>query len=104
MSAERPFTVGIAGAGIAGLGAAIGLRRAGHDVEVGEQLFLCHMSIRHTCSSNTETETKIFERSQFKNEVGAAITITPNATRVLDHWEFDYEKAGAVENHQVCFD
>jgi salicylate hydroxylase len=71
-----PFQIGIIGAGIAGLGAAIGLRRAGHDVEV-------------------------FEQSQFKNEVGAAITITPNGTRVLDYWGFDHGKAGGVSSEQA---
>ena len=71
-----PLRIGIIGAGIAGLGAAIALRRAGHEVEV-------------------------FEQSQFKNEVGAAITITPNGTRVLNHWGFDHEKARGVKSEQV---
>ncbi len=48
-----------------------------------------------------EDSEQVFERSQFKDEVGAAITITPNATRVLDHWSFDYAITGAVENRQV---
>ncbi|KAK3364620.1 hypothetical protein B0T25DRAFT_470872 [Lasiosphaeria hispida] len=71
-------TAGIVGAGIAGLSAAIGLRRAGWDVEV-------------------------FERSQFKNEIGAAISVPPNATRVLDHWGFDFARAGAVPNQASRF-
>ncbi|KAK0725912.1 hypothetical protein B0H67DRAFT_681144 [Lasiosphaeris hirsuta] len=71
-------TAGIIGAGIAGLAAAIGLRRAGWDVEV-------------------------FERSQFKNEIGAAISVPPNAARVLDHWGFDRERAGAVPNQASRF-
>ncbi|ORY69705.1 uncharacterized protein BCR38DRAFT_480877 [Pseudomassariella vexata] len=64
--------VGIIGAGIGGLSAAIGLRRAGAQVE-------------------------IFERSTFTNEVGAALTITPNGSRILDSWGFDAVKAGIVE-------
>lgn len=56
----------VVGAGIAGLAAAIALRRAGWEVEV-------------------------FERSTFKNEIGAAITVGANATRVLDRWGFDFE-------------
>lgn len=68
--------VGIVGAGIAGLSASIGMRRAGHEVEV-------------------------FEQSQFKNEVGAAITITPNGILVLKKWGFDFEKAQAIEGKQV---
>jgi salicylate hydroxylase len=67
---------GIIGAGIAGLAAAIALRRAGWQCEV-------------------------FERSTFKNEIGAAISVTPNATRCLDHWGFDTAKARPVENQQM---
>jgi salicylate hydroxylase len=69
--------VGIIGAGIAGLSSAIALQRAGHSVEV-------------------------FEQSQFKSEVGAAITVTPNGALVLKEWGFDFDKAGAVEAKQVC--
>lgn len=64
----RVLQCGVVGAGVAGLGAAIALSNAGHDVE-------------------------IFERSQFKQEVGAAITMTPNAGLILDHWGFDQEAA-----------
>ncbi|KAK4247617.1 3-hydroxybenzoate 6-hydroxylase [Corynascus novoguineensis] len=67
---------GVVGAGIAGLAAAIALRRAGWDVEV-------------------------FERSQFKNEIGAAITVTPNAAMVLRRWGFDMEKAMAMLNQSM---
>ncbi|KAL2261980.1 hypothetical protein VTK26DRAFT_2813 [Humicola hyalothermophila] len=63
----------VVGAGIAGLSAAIALRRAGWHVEV-------------------------FEKSQFKNETGAAITVTPNAAVVLDRWGLDREQAQAVPN------
>jgi thioredoxin reductase len=41
MSSERVLQVGIVGAGIAGLGAAVALRRAGHDVEVSLQCLFC---------------------------------------------------------------
>ena len=51
----------VIGAGIAGLSSATALRRAGWRV---------------TC----------FEKSRFKNEVGAAITVPPNATVALAHW------------------
>ncbi|RAL08757.1 FAD/NAD(P)-binding domain-containing protein [Aspergillus homomorphus CBS 101889] len=62
-----PLKVVIFGAGLAGLGAAIALTRAGHDVEV------------------------------FLNEVGAAIHVAPNATRILRDWGCDAEGLQAVE-------
>lgn len=65
------LNVGIVGAGIAGLSAAIGLSHAGHVVEV-------------------------FEKSRFANEVGAAIHVCPNATRILQNWGFDFVKSRAV--------
>ncbi|KAL6704163.1 hypothetical protein ACN47E_008723 [Coniothyrium glycines] len=61
-----PLKVIIVGAGLGGLGAAIAFTKAGHDVE-------------------------IFERSSFHNEVGAAIHLAPNATRVLTAWGLDLD-------------
>ncbi|KAI0153204.1 FAD/NAD(P)-binding domain-containing protein [Xylariaceae sp. FL1272] len=61
----------IVGAGIGGLGAAVALTRAGHDVEV-------------------------YERSSFCNEVGAAIHVQPNSTRVLKSWGCDLRTLAAV--------
>ncbi|RGP78781.1 hypothetical protein FLONG3_2979 [Fusarium longipes] len=68
--------VGVIGAGIGGLSAAIALRRTGAQVE-------------------------IFERSNFQNEIGAAITITPNGMRVLQTFGFDATVARGVENKQM---
>ncbi|KAI9801589.1 MAG: hypothetical protein M1825_003268 [Sarcosagium campestre] len=65
---DRPLKVIIVGAGIAGLSAAVGLRRAGHDVE-------------------------IFEQSSFANEIGAAIHLCPNASRIVLKWGLDPVKA-----------
>ena len=93
MSETKTLRCGIVGAGIGGLGAAIALQRAGHDVE-------------------------IFERSAFKNEIGAAITLTPNANLILERWGFDAGKAGETDkcqyrclrwdtlevDHHDCFD
>jgi len=59
-----PLNIIIVGAGIAGLSAALSLRRAGHHVT-------------------------IYERSDLNNEVGAAITVPPNATRSLLAWGLD---------------
>ncbi|KAI0446064.1 FAD/NAD(P)-binding domain-containing protein [Xylaria telfairii] len=68
-------TAGIVGAGLAGLSAAIALRRAGFQVQV-------------------------YERSLFKNENGAAITTPPDAVRILRQWDPDLDCARPVPN--VC--
>jgi salicylate hydroxylase len=65
--------VAIIGAGVAGLSAAIALRRSGWQ-----------------CT--------LYERSSFKNELGAAISVSPPATRCLDRWGFDYNKAQPTAN------
>ncbi|KAF2167288.1 hypothetical protein M409DRAFT_22715 [Zasmidium cellare ATCC 36951] len=60
-STTETLNVAVIGAGIAGLSAGIAVRRAGHHVT-------------------------IFERSTFKNEVGAAITMPPQSSRILRKW------------------
>ncbi|KXH68699.1 hypothetical protein CSAL01_12147 [Colletotrichum salicis] len=66
-----PLKILIAGGGIAGLSAAVGLRRAGHEVHV-------------------------YERSALNNEIGAAIHVCPNAARALLAWGLDPIKAKFV--------
>ncbi|KAK2596315.1 hypothetical protein N8I77_013211 [Diaporthe amygdali] len=61
----------IVGGGIAGFSAAISLRRAGHTV-------------------------RIYERSSFNNEIGAAIHVPPNASRALLAWGLDPKGAKFV--------
>ena len=68
---SQPLDILIAGGGICGLSCAIALRRSGHT-------------------------TRILERSQFTNEVGAAITIPPSASRVLQSWGFDFQAARMI--------
>ena len=68
----------IAGGGICGLSCAIALRRAGHTV-------------------------RVLERSQFANEVGAAVTVPPNASRVLQSWDFDFHAARMIKFYGVDF-
>ncbi len=65
-AATEPFTmhVVVVGAGIAGLTAAIALRRSGHTVT-------------------------IYEKSHFNNELGAAINVPPNVGRFLLRWGLD---------------
>ncbi|KAH7360729.1 salicylate hydroxylase [Rhexocercosporidium sp. MPI-PUGE-AT-0058] len=72
MSAQSaPLNILIAGAGIAGLSAAISCRHAGHNVQ-------------------------LFERSALNNELGAAIHICPNASRGLLAWGMDPMRARFV--------
>lgn len=63
-----PLSIIIVGAGIAGLCAAVALRQAGHEVTV-------------------------FEKSHFAAEVGAALLLSSNGTRVLDRLGFSFERA-----------
>ncbi|KAK4445338.1 3-hydroxybenzoate 6-hydroxylase [Podospora aff. communis PSN243] len=76
-SSQQPTAI-IIGAGISGLSASIALRRAGFHVT-------------------------IYEKSLFNNEIGAAISVPPNATRVLDRWGFDVHAHGAVPNEASRF-
>src|SRR5215469_448971 len=75
-SSQEPLSIAIIGAGIAGLSSAIALRRSNHKVTV-------------------------YERSSFKQEIGAAISIPPNAVRVLDRWSFSFPAAKASEILQI---
>lgn len=63
---ESHPTASVIGAGIAGLSAAVALRRAGWIVEV-------------------------FEKSSMRHETGAAITLMTVATAILDNWGFECE-------------
>ncbi|KAF1936600.1 FAD/NAD(P)-binding domain-containing protein [Clathrospora elynae] len=73
-----PLKVTIVGAGLGGLAAAIALTKAGHDVEV-------------------------FEKSSFHSEVGAAIHLAPNATRVLSALGFDMKTMDPVPCDHLSF-
>ena len=68
----------VVGAGIAGLSAAISLRRAGHCVH-------------------------IYERSAMNSEVGAAIHVPPNATRFLTAWGLDPVLWRFVQSRRITY-
>ncbi|TIC92552.1 6-hydroxynicotinate 3-monooxygenase [Colletotrichum higginsianum] len=70
--------IGIVGAGIGGLMAAVALLESGHDVE-------------------------IYEKSRFKSEVGAAICTPPNSSRILAHYGFDFEQARATTSEDSIY-
>lgn len=48
------------------------------------------------------TDRKIFERSEFANEVGAAITLGPNGTRVLQKLGFNFPEARGIDIKYIC--
>lgn len=63
-----PLHIIVVGAGIAGLCAAVALRQAGHSITV-------------------------FEKSRFSAEIGAALLLSPNGSRVLSRIGFSFERA-----------
>ncbi|KAF1976667.1 putative salicylate hydroxylase [Bimuria novae-zelandiae CBS 107.79] len=65
-----PLKIIVVGAGIGGLTAAVALRQTGHEVE-------------------------IFEKSAFAAEIGAALMVCPNGTRVLSRLGFSFKNARA---------
>ncbi|KAJ7678714.1 hypothetical protein B0H17DRAFT_874242, partial [Mycena rosella] len=72
------LNISIVGAGIAGLTAAIVLRRNGYLVQV-------------------------FEASEIKTEIGAALGVQPNVLRVLDHLGVSRTNLRGVPHTEVCF-
>ena len=64
MTVSQGLNIAVIGAGIGGLSAAIALARAGHNIT-------------------------LYETSKQLREVGAAISSSPNATRILMRWGFE---------------
>ncbi|KAJ7732951.1 FAD/NAD(P)-binding domain-containing protein [Mycena maculata] len=70
---QQPLNIAIVGAGIAGLAAAIALRRNGHIVQ-------------------------IYESDKYKTEIGAGLGVTVNAQRVLEELGYTRENLKGVVN------
>ncbi|KAK5059695.1 hypothetical protein LTR84_009578 [Exophiala bonariae] len=91
-----PLKVIVIGAGLAGLGTAIALNNQGHDVEVKRIPVVLDVIgwfvLLATC---------VFEQSSFMNEVGAAIHIPPNATRILKEWGCDFSTLSPAFCHHL---
>ncbi|KAJ7339253.1 FAD/NAD(P)-binding domain-containing protein [Mycena albidolilacea] len=80
------LNVSVVGAGIAGLTAAIALRRNGHHVQ-------------------SHVPSQMFEKSESKTEIGAALGVPLNALRVLDHLGISRENLKGVPwSGGVAFD
>jgi len=87
---ETPLKIAIVGAGIGGLSAAIGLRRNGHEVEVG-----CMPSLpRARHKKRHLTQVKLYEQSRFANETGAAVHLAPNSNGILRRFGIYAEQFG----------
>jgi salicylate hydroxylase len=44
---------------------------------------------------------QIFERSHFSNEIGAAISLCPNASRILKQWGYEFVRSRGVIAEQA---
>ncbi|ESZ89778.1 hypothetical protein SBOR_9838 [Sclerotinia borealis F-4128] len=82
----------IAGAGIAGLSAAIGLRRAGHEVLILDKSSLSHevgAAIREHSLYNHHD-------SYYRERTERNLDVQPNASRIVARWGFDVKRARLV--------
>jgi salicylate hydroxylase len=84
-----PLKVIIIGAGLGGLATAVTLTREGHEVEARKP----NLSQDKTHSDKTQ----VYEKSSFHNEVGAAINLQPNASRLVRQWGCDIEALQPVD-------
>jgi salicylate hydroxylase len=88
-----PLNIIVVGAGLGGLGVAIALNRPGHNVQVSMASFSptrLLLSFRSPLSLLISIQ-QLLEKSSFLNEVGAAIHVAPNPTRILKAWGCDLD-------------
>lgn len=89
------LSVIVIGGGIAGLTAAIALRRAGHRVTVSQS----HQT-REDCHSDTR-HTQVYEKYGFDGELGAAVGLGPNTMEYLHSLGFDNTRAQACDGECI---
>ncbi|KAH0274571.1 FAD/NAD(P)-binding domain-containing protein, partial [Aureobasidium melanogenum] len=90
---QRPLKVTIIGAGIAGLTAALALRKQGHEVTVrGWELVQAKPSL---------ILVQVLERSRFAVETGAAMHMAPNATALLEWMDVRPSEVGGTLLRQM---
>ncbi|KAJ7693454.1 hypothetical protein B0H17DRAFT_879875, partial [Mycena rosella] len=87
------LNISIVGAGIAGLTAAITLRRNGHLVQVRTRPSLGPL--------RALIDSQAFEASQVNTEIGAALGVQPNALRVLEHLGISTKNLKGIEHSEA---
>lgn len=86
----------IVGAGIAGLSAALALKKKGHHVVVGLQSPSAVAGF-----ALAESPPQVVEKSKFATEQGAALTLSPNCSILLNQLDLQPESFGSDLVHHV---
>lgn len=88
----------IVGAGIAGLTAALALKKQGHHVVVGYQ---DPSPVTALASSSAKEALQVLEKSKFATEQGAALALSPNCSILLNWLDLRPESFGSDLIHHV---
>ena len=86
----------IVGAGIAGLSAALALKKKGHHVVVGLQT-----PPPVPVVAVAKGSPQVLEKSKFATEQGAALTLSPNCSILLEQLDLQPESFGSDLVHHV---